>query len=77
MDISDPANWVLIVNKQTGQWGLTHDKAQDLGRAKLTTEKTPALVENLKYTIKDLGGNRGELTLTWENLSGTVHFTVR
>jgi hypothetical protein len=77
VDISDPANWVLIVNKQTGQWGLTHDKAQDLGRAKLTTEKTPALVENLKYTIKDLGGNRGELTLTWENLSGTVHFTVR
>ena len=27
VDISDPANWQLIVNKQTGQWGLSYYKA--------------------------------------------------
>src|ERR1035437_10221262 len=36
VDLSDPANWVLIVNKQTGQWGLSYDKAQDLGRVNMT-----------------------------------------
>jgi len=34
VDISDPNNWTLIVNKQTGQWGLRYDKSQDLGRVR-------------------------------------------
>jgi hypothetical protein len=29
VDISNPAQWVLIVNKQTGQWGTLYDKAED------------------------------------------------
>jgi hypothetical protein len=77
VDISDPDSWVLIVNKQTGQWGLAYDKTQDLGQAKMTMEKPPALVENLKYTIKDLGGNKAKLSLAWENMCGTVHIAVR
>jgi len=77
VDITDPNNWLLIVNKQTGQWGLTYNKAQDLGRVKMTMAKPPALVENLKYTIADLGGNKGKLTLAWENHSASVSFTVK
>ena len=77
VEISDPANWVLIVNKQTGQWGTVYDKAQDLGRVKMTMEKPPALVENLKYMLKDLGGNKGKLSLAWENLCGSVAITVK
>jgi len=77
VDITDPDNWVLIVNKQTGQWGLAYDKAQDLGQVKMTMEKQPAPVENLKYTIKDLSGNKGTLTLVWENLSGSVPISVQ
>jgi hypothetical protein len=77
VDLSDPANWVLIVNKQAGQWGMNYDKAQDLGRVKMTMEKPPALVENLKYTIKALGGNKGSLSLAWENLCGSVAITVK
>ena len=76
VDLSDPANWVLIVNKQTGQWGLSYDKAQDLGRVNMTMERPPALVENLKYMVKDLGGNKGKLSLVWENLCGSVSITV-
>ena len=77
VDITDPDNWVLIVNKQTGQWGLAYDKAQDLGQVKMTMEKQPAPVENLEYTIKDLSGNKGTLTLVWENLSGSVPISVQ
>lgn len=77
VDIADPDSWMLIVNKQTGQWGTKYDKAQDLGRVKFHTTTTPALVEELKYTIKDLGGNKGSLTLAWEHKRATVWFKVQ
>jgi hypothetical protein len=76
VDISDPDNWVLIVNKQTGQWGLKYDKTQDLGRVKMNMSKPLALVENLKYTITDLGGTTGKLTLEWENHSASALIAV-
>jgi Protein of unknown function (DUF2911) len=72
VDISDPDNWVLVVNKQTGQWGTKYDKSMDLGRAKMTMSAPPSLVENLKYTLTDNGGGKGSLTLAWENKSGSV-----
>lgn len=73
VDLSDPANWELIINKQIGQWGTIYDAHQDLGRVKMKMAKPPALVENLKYTLKATG-NKGTLTLAWENLCGTVSF---
>jgi hypothetical protein len=76
VDITDPDSWVLIVNKQTGQWGTIYDKAQDLGRVKMTMSKPLALVENLKYTIAGLGGTTGKLTLEWENHSASVLIAV-
>jgi hypothetical protein len=72
VDISDPDNWALIVNKQIGQWGTKYDKAQDLGRVKMTMTAPPALVENLTYMLVDNGGGKGSLTLAWENKSGSV-----
>jgi hypothetical protein len=72
VDISDADNWVLVVNKQTGQWGTKYDKSQDLGRVKMTMSAPPSLVENLKYTLVDNGGGSGSLTLAWENKSGSV-----
>ena len=77
VDLTDPANWVLIVSKQTGKWGLSYDPALDLGRVKLSMSKPPALVENLKYTLKDQGGNKVNLSLAWENLIGSAGITVK
>jgi hypothetical protein len=76
VDIADPDNWVLIVNQQTGEWGLKYDKTQDLGRVKMTMSKPLALVENLKYTLEALGGTTGKLTLEWENHSASVLIAV-
>jgi len=77
VDLANPAAWQLIINKQTGQWGLRYNQAQDLGRVKMTMAKPPALVENLKYTLTDLGGNKGKLTLEWENVSASVPINVK
>ena len=72
VDITDPDNWVLIVNKQTGKWGTVYDKAQDLGRVKMKMSAPPSLVENLEYTLTTKGGKKGMLTLAWENHSASV-----
>jgi hypothetical protein len=77
IDLSDQNNWQLIINKQTGQSGLDYDKAQDLGRVKMTMSKPPALVESLKFTIAEAGGNKAKLTLEWENHSASVAITVK
>jgi hypothetical protein len=76
VDLADPGNWVLIVNKQVGQWGTKYDKTQDLGRVKMTMSKPMAPVENLKYTIVALGGTTGKLSLEWENHSASVLIAV-
>jgi hypothetical protein len=76
VDIGDPDNWILVVNKQTGQWGTKYDKTMDLGRTPMTMSAPPALAENLKYTLTDNGGGSGSLTLAWENKSGSVSISA-
>ncbi len=78
-DISDPANWTLIVSKATGEWGLAYDPSKDLGRTKMATSATPSLVEDLIYTITDNGGGNAGLHSTlfaWENMSASVPILV-
>jgi len=77
VDITDPDGWVLVINKQSGQWGRTYDKAQDLGTVKMTMDKAPELVENLRYDLKDLGGGKVTLSLAWENRIASVPVTVQ
>ena len=76
VDISDPAQWVLIVSKKTGEWGLAYDATQDLGKVKMHMAKPPALVEDLKYTLSDDGGGKVTLTLAWEDMSASVPIHV-
>jgi hypothetical protein len=71
VDISDPDQWTLIVNKKTGEWGLAYDSAQDLGKVKMEMSKPAALVEELKYTV-EASGAKGKITLTWENVAASV-----
>jgi hypothetical protein len=72
VDISDPAHWVLIVSKATGEWGLAYDPTKDLGKTPMMTSKPAAMVEDLTYTLTDNGGGMGTLTLAWEDVSASV-----
>jgi hypothetical protein len=75
--VQNPDAWDLIISKQTGQWGLSYDPKQDLGRVKMTMGKPPALVETLKYSIADKGAGSGELRLEWEHRVASVPITVK
>lgn len=77
VDLSDPAQWTLVVSKDTGEWGLSYDKTKDLGRVKMRMSKPPSMVEDLTWTIEDCGGNRGALTLEWENEHASVPVRVK
>jgi Protein of unknown function (DUF2911) len=76
VDISNPDQWELIVNKQTGEWGLKYDGSQDLGKTQMHMSKPPQMVEDLVWTIRDEGHGRGRITLSWEDHSASVPFTV-
>jgi hypothetical protein len=75
--VKDPNAWELIISKQTGQWGMTYDASQDLGRVKMTMSKPPAPIETLSYVLSAEGGNNGMLRLEWENHIASVPFTVK
>ena len=77
VDVSDPDNWVLVVNTQTGQWGTVYDKTKDLGRVMMTMTKPAETIENLKYSLAGTRGSAGTLTLAWENHIASVPFTVK
>jgi hypothetical protein len=79
----DTGKWDLVVSKQTGQWGInrdgstTLDKAQEVGRVPMKMSKPPAPVELYKMTLASAGGNKGTLTLEWENVVAAVDFTAK
>jgi hypothetical protein len=75
--LPEPDKWTLIVNKQTGQWGLEYHKDQDLGRVAMTTTKPPKPIETLKIALSGAGGNQGKLEIAWENYDAWVPFTVK
>jgi hypothetical protein len=77
VDISDPDNWVLVINKQTGQWGTKYDKTQELGRVPMRMRTPPDTIENLKYTLRDRGDGHGFLLLAWENHMGGVPIAAK
>jgi hypothetical protein len=69
--------WELIVNKQTGQWGLTYDKGQDLGRVPMKVVKPASPIETYKMTLSSEGGNKGKLQLAWADVDASVDFTAK
>jgi hypothetical protein len=77
VNVADPNKWKLIVNKKLGEWGLDYPQADDLGSVAMKMSKPSAAVETLKYEIVGTGGNKGKLTLSWENHIASVDFTVK
>jgi len=72
----DPKQWLLIINKQTGQSGLEYHQDRDLGRVPMTMSRPPKPIELYKMTLTHSMENKGNLTLAWENTIASVEFAV-
>ncbi len=75
--VGDPEHWQLIINKQTGQWGLTYNEGMDLGRVKMTMSKPKSKIETYKMTLSKSGPKTGKLQLEWDNYIASVPITVK
>jgi hypothetical protein len=79
--LPEEKQWTLIINKQTGQWGIgpngtTEDPAQDIARVEMKLSKPAAPVETWTIALtKD--GNQGTIVCSWANTVATVPFTVK
>lgn len=59
------SGWLLIINKQNGQWGTEYDQKQDLGRTPMTAKSGPPL-ENMTIDFEHTSGAETELHVKWE-----------
>jgi hypothetical protein len=76
VNIKDPNHWVLIVNKETGEWGLAYKAADDLGSVPMHMHKPKHMIEDLVWKITTHANDKGTLTLAWENHMATVPFHI-
>lgn len=80
----EDGKWKLIINKQTGQWGLDYHQDRDLGRVDMIMSKPTAPIETLKWTVsghESASGKTqmgsGKFELAWGNFIGSIAFVAK
>jgi len=67
--------WLLIVNKQTGQWGTMYDASNDLGRTEMVLEELSEAVEQHTFSI-DEKVNGGVLKIEFGTVRASIEFST-
>jgi Protein of unknown function (DUF2911) len=68
--------WMLIINKQTGQWGTEYHQEQDLVRVPMKGATLPSPQEKMSITFENTKGNSTDLHIRWENTDQSVRITA-
>ena len=58
--------WLLIVNKETGQWGTVYHQAQDLGRVPMHAEALSSPQEVMSLSFEKTKAMTTQLHVKWE-----------
>jgi len=64
--------WLLIINKQTGQWGTVYKQDMDLGRTPMHYEKLPSAKESMSITFEHTEKRSTYLHIKWETTDESV-----
>ncbi len=67
---------MLIVNKQTGQWGTVYNEAMDLGRTPMTSNLRPKSQEVMSISFENTKGSSTEMHIRWETTDESVTVTA-
>lgn len=67
---------MLIINKQTGQWGTDYDASQDLVRVPLRLTRLRSPVEKFTIAIEPQRAG-GLLRMSWDTVEFSTPFTVK
>ena len=57
--------WLFIVSKKTGEWGIPYPEGNDLGRTPMTGKTLPASQENMSISFENTKGGSTELHVKW------------
>ena len=68
--------WTLIVNKQTGQWGLEYHQEQDLGRVEMKSHTLPTAQEIMSISFDQIKQDSAELHIRWDTVDESVKITT-
>ena len=70
--VPEQNKWTLIVNKETGEWGIPYKyEAKELARIPMSVSKTSGPVENFTISF-DQGGTTCTMNLSWEGTQASV-----
>jgi len=68
--------WQLILNNQTGQWGLIYDQKMDLGRIPMKAKPLTAPQEVMSLSFENSTPTSTELHIRWETTDRYVTITA-
>lgn len=68
--------WMLIINKQTHQWGTVYNQDQDLGRVELQSHRLPSPQEVMSISFDDLKKDSAVLHIRWENADESIKIST-
>jgi hypothetical protein len=73
---------LLIINKNTGQWGTEYDGSKDLARVPLTSRTAAESLESLQIALVPAPSApntaaRGVLSIAWGTLALSTEWVVR
>jgi hypothetical protein len=75
--VPEQDKWTLIINKQTGEWGIPYKyEANELGRVPMQASKTSSPVENFTISFNQ-SGSACTLRMSWENTQATVQVSEK
>ena len=57
--------WLFIVSKKTGEWGIPYPEGNDLGRTPMTGKTLPSSQENMSISFENTKGSSTELHVKW------------
>ena len=70
--LPSPADWKLIVNRKTGQFGVEYDAASDVGRTGMAVSSARDPVERLTISLLPRPSSGGVLRIAWDTLVAEV-----
>ncbi len=57
--------WLFIVSKKTGEWGIPYPEGNDLGRTPMTSKPMSSSQEDMSITFENTKGNTTQLHVKW------------
>jgi hypothetical protein len=57
--------WLFIVSKKTGEWGIPYPEGNDLGRTPMTSKPVASSQENMSISFENTKGDTTELHVKW------------